>query len=95
MDGTSGAGPVSTLLLPPLEQAARVTTVMAATRPYLSLLMGRMGFLLIALDENNQPSRRDAASLPLITQILTSPDIDRYRSVERSPVCVMENCNYR
>jgi hypothetical protein len=84
MDGTSGAGPVSTVLLvPPLEQAARVTTVMAATRPYLSLLMGRMGFLLIALDENNQPTHRDAASLPLITQILTSFDIDKCQSVER------------
>jgi len=49
--------------------------------------MGRMGFLLIALDENNQPSRRDAASLPLITQILTSPDIDKCRSFEWPLVC--------
>jgi hypothetical protein len=44
MDGTSGAGPASTLLLPPLEQAARATTGTTAIRQYLSLLMSRMGF---------------------------------------------------
>jgi hypothetical protein len=81
IDGDSGVGPVATLLLPPLEQAARVTRVMAATRQYLSLLMGRMGFLLIALDENNQPTRRDAASLPLIT---SNFDIARYRQMSIS-----------
>jgi hypothetical protein len=42
---TSGAGPVATLLLLPplLEQAARATTGMAATRQYLSFLVSRMG----------------------------------------------------
>jgi hypothetical protein len=80
IDGDSGVG-LATLLLPPLEQAARVTRVMAATRQYLSLLMGRMGFLLIALDENNQPTRRDAASLPLIT---SNFDIARYRQMSIS-----------
>jgi hypothetical protein len=68
IDDTSGAGPVATLLLPPLEQAARAATGMAATRQYLSLLMGRMGSSLHYFDENNHPTGRNAAILPLIAQ---------------------------
>jgi hypothetical protein len=81
MADTSGGGPVWTplLLLLPLEQAASATTGMAATRLYASFLMSRMGSPLHYLNEGNQPTRRNAASLPLITQILTSPNIDKFR----------------
>jgi hypothetical protein len=78
MVDTSGAGPVATLplplplLLPPLEQAARATTGMAATRQYLSLLMSRTGFSPHYCHEGNHPTRRNVGSLPLNTQILTS-----------------------
>jgi hypothetical protein len=61
MVGISGAGPVATaVLLLPLEQAARATTGMAATRQYLSLLMSRMGSPLITEHESNQPGRSNA-----------------------------------
>jgi hypothetical protein len=86
----SGAGPVATLLLlPPLEQAARATTGMAAARQYLSFLASRMGSPLIAVDESNQPG----ATMRQFAANYTNLDTVRYRQTSISWAAVISLSN--